>query len=107
MAPPARDAPVLAYVALSSGVAVLWDDGVVTLLDRAGTVVQELRAHGGTVWDVALAPDGTWAATVGQRAEVVLWDVDPATGRWSQRESLEGHGGDVFGPRSTRRASIW
>jgi WD40 repeat protein len=97
VAPPARDVSVLSYRALSSGAAVLWDDGVVTLVDRAGAAVQELRAHAGTVWDVALAPDGTWAATVGQGAEVVLWDVEPATGRWTERESLEGHDGDVFG----------
>ena len=27
---------------------------------------------------------------------MLLWDVDPATGRWSLRESLTGHTGDVF-----------
>jgi WD40 repeat protein len=84
------------YVALSSGVAVLWDDGTVTLVDRAGAVVQELDDHRQPVWDVALAPDGSWAATVAQGGEVFVWDVDPSTGRWSRRESLAGHNGDVF-----------
>ena len=33
---PVRDVPVTGYVALSSGGAVLWDDGRVTLVDRTG-----------------------------------------------------------------------
>jgi DNA-binding SARP family transcriptional activator/WD40 repeat protein len=95
IAPPAREGNVSDFRALSSGAAVLWDDGVVTLVDRAGRVEQELRAHQEPVRDVALAPDGSWAASVGGSGEVVLWDVDPATGLWSQRESLEGHDADV------------
>jgi|tagenome__1003787_1003787.scaffolds.fasta_scaffold20981268_2 DNA-binding SARP family transcriptional activator/WD40 repeat protein len=89
--PPARDVEVSDYRALASGAAVLWNDGTVTLVDRAGGVVQDLGAHSALVWDVALAPDGSWAATVGDGGEVRVWDVDPATGRWTQRESLVGH----------------
>jgi WD40 repeat protein len=47
------------------------------------------------VRDVVVSPDGGWAVTVGEGGAVLLWDVDPATGRWEQRESLAGHGGDV------------
>ena len=54
------------YRAFPSGAAMLWDDGTVTLFDRAGAVVQELDAHRLPVRDVALAPDGSWAATVGR-----------------------------------------
>jgi WD40 repeat protein len=96
VAPPAHEGEVADVRALSSGAAVLWDDGLVTLVDRAGEVAQELRAHRGPVWDVALAPDGSWAATVGEGGEAVLWDVDPATGLWFQRESLEGHDAGVL-----------
>ncbi|MGY1700691.1 nSTAND1 domain-containing NTPase [Geodermatophilus sp. SYSU D00766] len=92
---PARDAAVAEHRALSSGAAVLWDDGAVTLVDRTGAVVQDLAVPGTEVADVALAPDGSWAVTVGQGG-VVLWDVDPATGRWSLREVLTGHAGDVL-----------
>ncbi len=91
-----RDVPVLNYLALSSGAAALWEDGAVTLVDRTGRAVQELGVHRAPVRDVALAPDGTWAVTAGERSEVVLWNVDPTTGRWSQWESLAGHDGDVF-----------
>ena len=94
--PPARDVSVMDYLALSSGAAVLWDDGTVTLVDREGHMVQDLHAHRLPVRDLALAPDGSWGATVGEGGEVLLWDVDRATGRWSRRESLAGHGGDVF-----------
>ena len=62
-------------------------DGAVTLYDRSGRVTQQLDAHDERVSDLVLAPDGTWAATVGTAGEIVLWDVDPATGRWSERES--------------------
>jgi WD40 repeat protein len=95
LSPPARDAHAVDHKPLSSGDAVLWDDGAVTLIDRTGAVVQELPVPGSAVADVALAPDGTWAVTVGQGG-VVLWDVDPGTGRWSQGESLPGHTGDVL-----------
>ena len=96
VAPPAREGEVADFRALSSGAAVLWNDGLVTLVDRAGAVAQELRAHRMPVWDVALAPDGSWAATVGEGGEAVLWDVDLETGLWSRRESLEGHDAGVI-----------
>jgi DNA-binding SARP family transcriptional activator/WD40 repeat protein len=90
---PARDVSVTGHVPLSSGGAVIWGDGSITLVDRAGAVVQELDPPGSEIRDVALAPDGTWGVTVGQG--VVLWDVDKSTGQWSERETLQGHAGDV------------
>jgi WD40 repeat protein len=79
------------FRALPTGAAQLWDDGAVTLLDRSGAPVQQLDVHQERVLDVAIAPDGTWAVTAGEGPAVILWDVDPATGRWSQREVLTGH----------------
>ncbi|MCW2742466.1 MAG: putative Transcriptional regulator [Blastococcus sp.] len=93
---PRRAVPPTEYRALPSGAAVLWDDGQVTLVDRAGASVQDIDAHRLPVRDVALAPDGSWAATVGQGGEIVLWDVDRVTGHWLRRESLDGHSGDVM-----------
>ena len=34
-------------------------------------------------------------STAGDGGAVLVWDIDPATGRWSQREALTGHDGDV------------
>jgi len=97
LVPAPRDAAVVAYRAQPSGaVAQLWDDGAVTLYDRAGRAVQQLMAHRALVRDAVVAPDGTWAATAGDDGAVLLWDVDPATGRWSQRELLLGHAGAVL-----------
>jgi DNA-binding SARP family transcriptional activator/WD40 repeat protein len=94
--PPVRDAAISARLALASGAALLWDDGAVTLFDRAGAVVQQFAAHDVPVHDLVLSPDRTWGATVADGGEVQLWRVDPATGRWSRRESLEGHASAVL-----------
>jgi len=67
------------------------DDGTVTLLDRRGIRVQELDANEQTVGDLAVSPDGSWAATADAGGAVFRWDVDPATGRWSHPELLRGH----------------
>ena len=83
------------YRALPSGAVQMRLDGTVTVYDRTGAVIQELQGLRQPVYDVALAPDGTWAATGGESGEVALWDVDPSTGRWSMRESLPGHAGTV------------
>jgi WD40 repeat protein len=82
---------------LPSGAAQLWTDGVVTVLDRGGTPIQELDAHGSAVYDIAVSPDATWAVSAGEGGAVVLWRVDPSTGRWSERERLPGHVGGVVG----------
>ncbi len=90
-----REASTTAFRALASGAAQFWDDGAVTLYDRAGRPVQLLTGHQRTVRDVVVSPDGRWAATVGDGAAVVVWDVDPSTGRWTRHESLPGHDADV------------
>jgi WD40 repeat protein len=58
--------------------------------------VQELTDLKARIGDVVLAPDGSWGATVGDAGTVMLWDVDPVTGRWSQREPLHGQTGYSF-----------
>ena len=88
---------ILDFRALSHGAALLKADGGVTLVDDNGSPVQQLTAHQEPVRDLVMSPEGTWAVTVGDGSRVVLWDVAPSTGRWSQRETLTGHGGDVLG----------
>ena len=83
------------FVPLPNGAAQLWSDGAVTLYDDDGRPTQELDAHQSKVNDVTVSPDGTWATTVGDDGQVVLWDIDPASGLWSRRETLTGHSGAV------------
>ena len=59
--------------------------------------------HGSAVYDVAVSPDGTWAVSAGGGGAVVLWGVEPSTGRWS-RERLPVTWVASSGPRSTRPA---
>ena len=92
-----RPAESFGFRALPDGVAQLWNDGAITLVDRAGAPAQELDVLQEPVRDIALAPDGTWAVTAGFGGDVFRWDVDPATGRWSGRERLSGHTGNVLG----------
>jgi hypothetical protein len=92
-----RPAESFGFRALPAGVAQLWDDGAITLVDRAGTTTQELDFLQEPVRDIAFSPDGTWAVTAGFGGDVFRWDVDLATGRWSGRERLSGHAGDVLG----------
>ena len=94
---PAREGALhdVEYRALPSGAVQMWIDGTVIVYDRRGAVVQQLDGLRGAVFDIAMAPDGTWAATGGEGGEVVLWDIDPGTGRWSIGERLEGHAGLV------------
>lgn len=94
--PAKRDqAGIRGFQAYPGGAVELWDDGGITLVDRGGRTVQDLGARQHPVLDVAVAPDGRWAVTGGTSGEVVRWDIDPATGRWSGREALRGHSGDV------------
>ena len=90
-------AGVVTFRATPTGAAMLWDDGLIVLLDRAGATVEELYAHQGPVRDLAVSPDGRWAVSAGDDGEVFRWDVDPSTGRWAGAEPLAGHGGDVVG----------
>lgn len=92
-----RPSETFGFRALPTGVAQLWTDGAITLVDRAGATAQELDVLQEPVRDIALAPDGTWAVTAGFGGDVFRWDVDPASGRWSGRERLSGHSGNVLG----------
>ncbi len=96
-----RASTSLGLLAVGNGATEQWVDGAVTRYDATGVAVQTLDAHRATVRDVALSPDGSWAATVGDAAEVVVWDVEPGTGRWSRREALTGHDGDVVSAKVT------
>jgi hypothetical protein len=85
------------FRAVPSGVAELWFDGMITLFDGNGAVVQWLDLHTSRVRDVVVSADRTWAATAGAGSEVVRWDVDPDSGRWSRPQPLAGHHGGVVG----------
>ncbi len=98
---PARPADTVAFRALASGAAQLWSDGAVVLYGPDGAVSQVLDAQRGGVSDVEQAPDGSWAVTVGGEPGVLLWDVDPLTGQWAQRETLSGHAEVVAGAEIT------
>ena len=92
---PDKEGRTTGFQALPAGAAQLWSDGEVTLYDPDGRPRQTLDAVTGRVAEVVVAPNGTWSATVGSSGAVVLWDIDPATGLWTLREELVGHGGDV------------
>ncbi|TFV91549.1 hypothetical protein E4P40_05845 [Blastococcus sp. CT_GayMR20] len=93
--PERRSVASLDVRAIPSGAAQIWEDGAVTRYDGGGAPVQQLAAHREPVRDVVVAPDGTWAVTVGDAAAVVIWDIHPETGSWLQRDALTGHEGDV------------
>ena len=79
------------YVALPSGAAQLLGDGSVALYDGGGRLTQTLTAHVDLVRDIVVSPQGDWAATGDASGELIVWDVDPRSGRWSHREGLVGH----------------
>ena len=83
------------FRALPAGAALLGTDGTVTLYDAGGRIRQQFDALPGPGLDLDVAPDGTWGVTVGAEGAVVLWDIDAATGRWSEKEVLTGAGGIV------------
>ena len=83
------------FVALPTGAAQLWDDGGMTLYDVGGHPVQTLDVHRASVRDVLVGNEGTWAASAGEDGTVVLWNIDPATRRWSPSETLTGHDGEI------------
>ena len=93
---PSRTVDSTGFRALAPGAAQLWADGAVTLYDAGGRPVQQVDHRPGPVLDVAVAPDGGWAATVGGSGAVTLWDVDAAAARWVPTESFAGHAGDVL-----------
>ena len=66
-----------------------------TLYDTDGRIRQQFDALPGPVIDLDVAPDGTWGVTVGAESAIELWDIDAATGRWSEKEVLSGAGGIV------------
>ncbi|HEX4976425.1 MAG TPA: BTAD domain-containing putative transcriptional regulator [Nocardioides sp.] len=92
---PDRPTEAVWFYPLASGTAQPWEDGSVVLYDGSGQVTQVLQAHQDVVYDVVESPDGSWTATADDSGVVVIWDVDPRTGIWSQRETLRGHSGRV------------
>jgi hypothetical protein len=107
---PPRTAGVIGFRATPTGAAEMWADGTITLVDRAGTSIQELHGHQGGVADIAVSPDGQWAVSAGAKGQILRWDVDPATGQWSDPTPLAGHSGNVVGvevdPIGDRLASV-
>lgn len=93
--PTSDPATWLEHRALSTGAAALGSDGSVTLYDGSGRIRQQFDALPGPVLDLDVAPDGTWGVTAGAEGAVVLWNVDPASGRWSEKEVLTGADGIV------------
>jgi DNA-binding SARP family transcriptional activator/WD40 repeat protein len=81
--------------ALPTGAALLGSDGAVRLYDESGRIRQQFDALPGQMNDLDVAPDGTWGVTAGAEGAVKLWDIDAATGRWSEKEVLIGAGGIV------------
>jgi DNA-binding SARP family transcriptional activator/WD40 repeat protein len=96
----ARSSDVIGFRALPTGVAQLWEDGAVTLYDHRGVPTQVLEAHQEPVRDLVVSTRRRWAASVGDGGAVVIWRIDPATGRWSQTQSLTGHTGAVVGAQA-------
>ena len=94
-APTDDPATYFEFRALPSGAALLGSDGTVTLYDADGRIRQQFDALPGAVIDLDVAPDGTWGVTVGAEGAIELWDIDAATGRWSEKEVLSGAGGIV------------
>ncbi len=85
------------YWPLTNGAAQARDDGSIALFDRRGRQIQVVQVHQSPVLAVAMARDATWAASADTDGVVHLWDVDPASGRWTVRETLTGHEGPVRG----------
>jgi WD40 repeat protein len=83
------------FRALPAGAALLGSEGTVTLYDADGRIRQQFDALPGAVIDLDVSPDGTWGVTTGAESAVVLWNIDPGTGRWSEKEVLTGAGGIV------------
>lgn len=69
---------------VAPGLAQLWDAAT-------GRLRMSLRGHDRPVYQVAIGPDGSWAATSSPDHSVKLWDV--ATG--ANRGTIKGHGHTV------------
>lgn len=85
----------LEYWPLTNGAAQARDNGSIALFDDRGRQIQVVEVHRSPVLAVAMAPDATWAASADTDGAVHLWDVDPASGQWTVRETLTGHEGAV------------
>ena len=73
---------------------------------KTGKRLKTLRAHGDTVFDLALSPDGKLIASAGADKLAKLWEV----GSWKSAGTLEGHTGYVlaaaFSPEGERIATV-
>ncbi len=68
-------------------------DGSLRRWNPAGGDPLLLRGHIGTIWDVALAPDGHTLASAGKDRTLRLWDLE----RGAALATLRGHTGQVKG----------
>jgi DNA-binding SARP family transcriptional activator/WD40 repeat protein len=92
---PARGVAATGFRALDAGAAQLWTDGMVTRYGPDGRVIEQVTVGPDAVLDVVVPPDGTWAAAVDGGGRVTIWNVEPATARWTPRTSFLGHDGEV------------
>ena len=67
-----------------------WRRGRAAVGGRRGDPLRRTRASRSAargppepVRDLVVAPDGTWAVTGATAPAVLIWDIDPATARWS------------------------
>jgi DNA-binding SARP family transcriptional activator/WD40 repeat protein len=90
-----RSVPSTGFRATSTGAVQMWADGMITRYGSDGRRAQEEPAGESPILDAVVAPDGTWAASVGGAGRITLWDIDASTGRWTRRVSFVGHDGDV------------
>jgi WD40 repeat protein len=50
-------------------------DTTVKLWSREGQLITTLLGHSGSVWHLAIAPDGSFLASVGEDNTLVVWNL--------------------------------
>ena len=87
-----RPAESFGFRPCPAGVAQLWKDGAITLVDRAGIDGPEARRPpGADAGHRALPGQDLGDVPAGFQGAIFRWDVDLATGRWSRPRRLSGH----------------
>ncbi len=86
------------YWPLTNGAAQARDDGSIALFEQPWSGRSRWsRCTGHRCWRWRWPGTPRWAASADTDGVVHLWDVDPASGRWTARETLIGHEGPVRG----------